>query len=320
VTTITVFTPAYNSADTLPRVFDSLKRQSSHDFMWLVVDDGSTDGTRELVEAWMGSANFEVRYFYQPNSGKHNAHNAAVKACTTELFLILDADDELLPHAIELITSTWVGVTPEERRLVVGVWTLSCTKDGNICGDAIPQGVRDTSLQALHYRYNNDGERLPCFTTAVLRENLFPATPPGACPYIAEGYIWTAITRRHLIRFINVPCRIYHEGAGLSAMARDEYRLSRSVVYGYAAPLANDLEWFWYAPAFFLFAATQVARYGFFSGELGEIRARLCWRARALLVLATPVALALLARDRLSGRIARQLRREQLPGLDLTDA
>lgn len=311
MTTVTVFTPTFNRADTLPRVFDSLNRQSSRDFMWLIVDDGSTDATRDVVSQWIGSVDFKVRYLYQANAGKHNAHNVAVRAATTELFLILDADDELLPHAIELITSTWAAVSAEERKEVVGIWTLSCTQNGNICGDTIPNGVRDASLQALHYRHRNDGERLPCFTTAILKDHPFPATAPGMCPYVAEGYVWTAITRRHLIRFVNVPCRIYHQGSGLSAMARDEYRMSRSVVYGYAAPLANDLEWFWYAPWFFFFTAAQATRYGLFCGELRRIWTNLSWMARGLLMCTVPVALLLLARDRVSGRIARQTGKRQ---------
>jgi glycosyltransferase involved in cell wall biosynthesis len=305
---VTVFTPTYNRAATLPRVFESLKRQTSRDFMWMIVDDGSTDHTRELVSSWLPLADFRIEYVYQPNAGKHNAHNTAVNAARTELFLVLDADDELLPHAIELITSTWAEITAEEGSRVVGIWTLSCTETGEICGDAIPHGVRDASLQALRYGYNNNGERLPCFTTAILREHLFPVTPPGLCPYIAEGYVWFAITRRHLIRFVNIPCRVYHQSDGLSALSRDEYRASRSVVYGYVAPLANDLAWFWHSPGLFLFSAVQAVRYGLFGGDLRNITASLCWRARALLLIAFPLALLLLVRDYASGRIARQLR------------
>lgn len=309
--TLTVFTPTYNRADTLRRTFESLAQQTSRDFMWLIVDDGSTDSSGEVVAAWKAKADFQIDYLYQRNAGKHNAHNAAVSRSVTELFLILDADDELMPHAVEVITAEWRRMETEEKTRIAGIWTLSCTPDGKICGDEFPAGVLDSSLQALHYQYRCKGERLPCFTTAILRQHPFPQTPPGQCSYISEGYVWTAITRRYLVRFLNVPCRVYHEGAGLSFMSRDEYRMSRSVVYGYVAPLAHHLEWFWYAPVSFLFSATQAVRYGLFCGELLRIAKTLCWRARALMLAGLPLAVLLLARDYINGRIARQLRDNQ---------
>jgi glycosyltransferase involved in cell wall biosynthesis len=307
VTALTIFTPTYNRADTLPRTFASLKQQTSRDFVWFIVDDGSTDESRELIAGWIASADFHIKYVYQPNAGKHTAHNLAVSRSQTELFLILDADDELLPHAVDLITSEWARIPRAEKNRLAGIWTLSCTDDGQICGDRFPENSLDTSLQAMRYKYRCSGERLPCFTTAVLREHLFPSTPPGLCAYISEGYIWTAITRRYVIRFLNVPCRTYHQGCGLSAMARHEYRMSRSVVFGYAAPLTNDWTWFWYAPGVFLFSAIQVVRYGMFCGELRRIAQPLCWQAKALLLGAVPVAVFLLTRDYVSGRIGRQL-------------
>jgi hypothetical protein len=194
----------------------------------------------------------------------------------------------------------------QEKTRIVGIWTLSCTPGGNICGDEFPADVFDSSLQALHYQYNCNGERLPCFTTAILRQHPFPQTPPGQCAYISEGYIWTKITRSYLLRFVNAPCRVYHEGSGLSLMSREEYRMSRSVVYGYAAPLASHLEWFWYAPLSFVFSATQAVRYGLFCGEVCRIGRMLDWRGKGLMLLASPIAVLLLARDYLSGRISRQ--------------
>jgi hypothetical protein len=92
-------------------------------------------------------------------------------------------------------------------------------------------------------------------------------------------------------------------------MARDEYRMSRSIVYGYAAPLTNDMEWFWYAPGAFLLSAIQVVRYGLFCGDLRAIARSLSWPGKALLLLGSPLAIALLARDYASGRIANQCKR-----------
>jgi glycosyltransferase involved in cell wall biosynthesis len=305
--TLTVFTPTYQRASTLPRVFESLQRQTCDDFSWLIVDDGSTDGTRALVESWAASARFSVEYVYQENRGKHNAHNAAVQRAKSDLFLIIDSDDELLPHAVETIVGAWKRMSAAEQRTLAGIWTLCCDSHGALIGGAFPGGTIDSSLQELRYRYHDDREMMPTFATEVLRRHPFPETPPGACAYIPEEYVWGRITKAQPIRFLDVPCRIYHRGEGLSVMARDQYRFSASVVYGYLSPLANELEWFWWAPLSFVLSAVQAARYALYTGNFRELAATLPWKARTLLFAALPAALVLLCRDWMTGRIARQL-------------
>jgi glycosyltransferase involved in cell wall biosynthesis len=306
--TLTLFTPTYDRAHTLPRVFASLVRQTSRDFCWLVVDDGSTDSTRELVREWQSIADFDVEYLYQPNSGKHNAHNAAVSKALTELFCIVDSDDELLPQAVERITGAWNGATAADRARLAGIWTLCADPDGGIVDGAFSQDVIDATLQELYYGQGMNKEMLPTFVTEVLRAYPFPSTPPGACPYIPEGYVWMHITRSRPLRFLNVPCRVYHRADGLNVMGREEYRLSRCIVYGYLGPVAHDLDWFWSRPGLFLLCAIQAARYAIFSGQFRTLLRPLTWPAKAFLLGAAPLALLLLARDHVTGRIAKQLR------------
>jgi glycosyltransferase involved in cell wall biosynthesis len=306
--TLTVFTPTFNRAHTLPRVYESLRRQSSRDFLWLIVDDGSSDGTRALVEQWRASADFAVEYLYQPNSGKHNAHNVAVSRATTALFTIVDSDDELLPHAVERIVAEWNRATPQDRAKISGIWSLCTDPHGEIIGGPFRPGLVDATLQELHYREKMNKEMLPTFVTEVLRQHPFPRTPPGECPFIPESYVWMQITQLRPLRFLNEPCRVYHLGEGLISLGRDEYRLSRCIVYGYLAPIANDLAWFWSHPGLFLMNAVQAARYAIFSRKFWKLVRPLSWQAQALLVAAAPLALILLARDKLTGRIARQLR------------
>ena len=305
--TVTLFTPTYNRAHTLPRVFESLTRQTSRDFCWLVVDDGSDDATCELVRAWQSIADFAVEYLYQPNSGKHNAHNAAVSRATTELFSIVDSDDELLPHAVERITAAWKNASAGDRAKLAGIWTLCADPQGDIVDGAFSQDVVDATLQELRYRDRMDKEMFPTFVTEVLRRHPFPSTPPGACPYVPEGYVWMHITRSRPLRFLNVPCRVYHRSDGLNVMGREEYRLSRCIVFGYLGPVAHDLDWFWSHPSFFLFSAIQAARYAIFSGQFRTLLRPLSWLSRAFLLGAAPVALLLIARDHATGRIAKQL-------------
>src|SRR4030095_5896345 len=93
----TVSTQTYNRRDRLPRVYESLNAQTFRDFEWLIVDDGSTDGTEEFIKAWQSSADFRIRYFYQPNLGKHVGFNRSVVEAQGELLLSFDSDDSCVP-------------------------------------------------------------------------------------------------------------------------------------------------------------------------------------------------------------------------------
>ena len=98
---LTVFTPAYNRAQTLPRTYESLKNQSCKDFVWLIVDDGSTDQTKELAEKWQKEEKtFKIEYIYKKNGGMHTAHNVAYENIHTELNTCIDSDDKMAVEAV----------------------------------------------------------------------------------------------------------------------------------------------------------------------------------------------------------------------------
>ena len=92
--TLTVFTPTYNRAYILQRCYESLVRQTSKDFIWLIIDDGSTDNTKSLVDQWIKEKNeFEIKYVYKENGGMHTGHNKAYELIDTELKVCIDSDD-----------------------------------------------------------------------------------------------------------------------------------------------------------------------------------------------------------------------------------
>lgn len=104
---ITVFTPTYNRANTIVRTYESLCRQTCKDFEWLVVDDGSIDNTRQLVEKWISEGLISIRYIYKENGGLHTGYNVAIANITSELCMCCDSDDNLPDDAIEFIIKTW---------------------------------------------------------------------------------------------------------------------------------------------------------------------------------------------------------------------
>lgn len=106
--TLTVFTPAYNRARTLERCYKSLQRQSDKNFEWLIVDDGSSDNTAEVVKQWQTERNdFNIRYIYKENGGLHTAYNTAIENISTELSVCIDSDDYMPDNAVEMILDFW---------------------------------------------------------------------------------------------------------------------------------------------------------------------------------------------------------------------
>ena len=104
---LTVFTPTFNRRHTLPRTYESLLRQSCKDFIWLIVDDGSSDGTGGMVAEWINDGKMDIKYIYQDNQGMHGAHNTAYRNIETELNVCIDSDDYMPEDAVEKIINCW---------------------------------------------------------------------------------------------------------------------------------------------------------------------------------------------------------------------
>lgn len=129
---LTIFTPTYNRAYCLGRAYESLLRQTCKDFEWLVIDDGSTDNTKGLVETWQEEGKIPIRYIYKENGGMHSAHNTAHAHIETELCICLDSDDMLTDDCIESVLKFWAD-NAKYHSQVAGI----IAEDGYICGGII---------------------------------------------------------------------------------------------------------------------------------------------------------------------------------------
>ena len=144
---ITVFTPAYNRSDLLGRCFESMKRQTRKDFIWMIIDDGSRDNTRELVEQWLREPlDFELQYYYKENGGLHTAYNEAIARIETELCVCIDSDDFMPDDAIEKILAFWEVHGSDEYAGIVG---LDFNLEGKVIGDPLPE-QKTVNLIDLH--------------------------------------------------------------------------------------------------------------------------------------------------------------------------
>ena len=205
----TVFTPTFNRAHTLPRVYESLTGQTFRDFEWLIVDDGSHDGTGALVETWRSEQRINVRYIYQENQGKHVAFNRGVAEARGNLFLILDSDDSCTPNSLERLLAAWHDVPLMERSRFSGVTCLCMDRDGRINGTTFPESPMDSDPITLQISYRVRGEKWGFHRTDILRA--FPYPVFRGERFIPEGLIWNRIARRYKLRFINEPLRIYED-------------------------------------------------------------------------------------------------------------
>ena len=204
----TVFTPTYNRAATLHRVYESLRPQTFRDFEWLIVDDGSQDNTAELVQRWQTEAGFPIRYVKKPNGGKHTAFNRGVQAAHGELLLTLDSDDACLPHSLERLAARWEEISEADRSRYAGITVLCRDEQGNTVGDEFPADTYDSTTFDLHYRLGISGEKWGFVRTALLRRHPYPEYAGER--HVPPGYVWLRLGHTHLTRYVNEALRIYY--------------------------------------------------------------------------------------------------------------
>lgn len=199
---LTLFTPAYNRAHTLPRLYESLLAQTCFDFEWLIIDDGSTDATADAVRAFTGGGNFPVRYIYKENGGKHTAHNRALEEARGHWFLCVDSDDTLSPTAVADILAAAEGL-PEHT----GIAAYKTDLCGNLLGDPFPEGLHFSKILALQ------GEFAYAFPTAWARTFPFPVYPGER--FMGECVVYDRLDAQgqmFLLPKAIMPCEYQEEG------------------------------------------------------------------------------------------------------------
>ena len=198
--TLTIFTPAYNRAHTLGRTYESLCRQTCKDFEWLIVDDGSKDETRQLVEGWIHENLIPIRYIYQDNQGMHGAHNTAYRNIHTELNTCIDSDDFMPDDAVENIVNFWKKYGSEKYAGIVG---LDQTEEKQIIGLSFPEQLKETTLSD-YYSNGGYGDKKLVYRTAVI--NAYPEYPIFKGErYVSLGYKYLLIDQDYKLLTMNHP-------------------------------------------------------------------------------------------------------------------
>lgn len=197
---LTVFTPTFNRRHTLSRTYESLLRQSCKDFIWLIIDDGSSDGTGELVEGWIADGEIGIKYIYQDNQGMHGAHNTAYKNIDTELNVCIDSDDYMPDDAVEMILRFWKERGSEEYAGIIG---LDVDTSGKLIGTSFPKGMEITTLSGF-YDNGGRGDKKLVYRTEVIKQ--YPDYPifEGE-KYFGLAYKYHLIDQDYKLLVLNEP-------------------------------------------------------------------------------------------------------------------
>jgi len=309
----TVFTPTYNRAHTLHRAFESLCAQTFRDFEWLVVDDGSTDNTAELIDEWTRTSPFPIRYLRRPHSGRHIAHNVAIREAHGQMWTSIDSDDALVPHALQRIRDLWLEIPESERANFFSVAGLCQDQHGSPISRPFPTSPFDVDVREymfMHRRFG--GEKWGASPMDAVRR--FPFPEIAGTNFIPEGVHGVQMARAcRTIRFVNEVFRIYHvddseTGATLTGR-RNITQGAPGRVYYYVWLLDHELEYLLRAPLPFIKAAAMLPVVTRYAGQsFREVWSGLKdWRAKLLVAATMPLSLCLsvffaLIRQRKYGR------------------
>jgi len=165
---LTIFTSTYNRSHTLGRTYRSLCMQTSRDFEWLVVDDGSTDGTRELVESFMSEGKISVRYIYKENGGLYTGYNTAYANAAGELCCCVDSDDFMPADAVATIVGTWRLRGSDQYAGVLGLDFDA--KTGKPLGGYFPEDMDECWFPDLYIRGIHRADTKVALRTALMRK------------------------------------------------------------------------------------------------------------------------------------------------------
>lgn len=166
---LTVFTPAYNRANMLPRLYQSLCDQSCKDFEWLIIDDGSADDTTSVVQSFIDEGKINIRYCKKENGGKHTAHNLALEQAAGEWFLCVDSDDLLAADAVSKLMAKAAQLNGEN-----GIIAYKEDLNGRLLSDSFPEAICRTQMYRLAADYGCSGEFSLAFLTDFARKFPFP--------------------------------------------------------------------------------------------------------------------------------------------------
>lgn len=190
---ITVLTPTYNRKEKLGRLYESLKRQTCKEFVWMIIDDGSSDNTKEYIdELKKTNVDLSIEYYYKTNGGKHTALNYGIERTNTELVFIVDSDDYLVDDAIEIVKREWF--LHEKSDDICGICFLKGYDKESCVGEKF-KDLSDQSYITMRLKKGVKGDKSEIFKTSLLKQKKFPEIEGEK--FIGEDYVWCDLGKNY---------------------------------------------------------------------------------------------------------------------------
>jgi len=232
--TLTVFTPTYNRAYCIHLCYESLCRQTSSDFEWLVIDDGSTDNTKEIIVGFINENKISIRYIFQKNQGMHGAHNTAYRNIFNELNICIDSDDYMPDDAVENIITFWRDNGSEKY---AGIIALDKAVNGNIIGTEFPENMKETTLTDF-YKKSGKGDKKIVYRTEIINKYAEYPLFEGE-KYVNLAYKYSLVDQDFKLLTLNkVLCYVDYKVDGSSL---NMYRQYWNNPKGFAFTRINDM-------------------------------------------------------------------------------
>ena len=199
---VTVLTPTYNRGENLKKLYSSLISQSCKSFLWMIIDDGSTDNTQEIAQEFIKQNKIKIEYYKKTNGGKHTALNFGVKKINTELTFIVDSDDWLEVNAIDTIYKYYSKY--KYAKEICGYSFLRKFPDGSINGKKIKED--EIIAYYIDVRINgndSNSDKAEVWVTNCLKEYPFPVFENEK--FLGEDVIWFKLSLKYKMVFTNIP-------------------------------------------------------------------------------------------------------------------
>ena len=239
--------------------------QTYKNFEWIVIDDGSSDNTREIVEAWKNENRIDITYKYQKNNGKHIATNEAIAVAKGEYIVNLDSDDIMRENALERMLEVWNTIPEESKQEYMSVKARCYDPETGIpVGKDIPKGRMVCTCLEAEYKYKIQFQMWSMVRADVLREfpnpNIRGGKNGGGLRFYPEG-IWQGLaSRKYKTIFINDLLLGYMQNTSTSLMGWGaKYDRYRENIYLWTHVLNNNLDYFFYDPKSFIKASIGVS-------------------------------------------------------------
>ncbi len=268
---VSVFTPTFNREKTLPRLYESLKKQTYTEFEWIIVNDGSSDRTDELARAWVTEGLIKITYITQENNGKHIAMNRAVKVAEGFFFTTVDSDDVLLPDALEILVQAWNDIPPDDWSKYISVKS-DCIDmmTGKKLGPVFDGGRIMCNYLDARYKKKINYEMQSLTRLDALKEfpnpEIIGGPHNGGLSFYPETIWQDLAARKYDTIFIDKCTYAYQRDSSESLLGRGKkYNRYRENIYLWTHIINDNMDYFFYDPKEFIKAFVGISMDGVFN-------------------------------------------------------